>query len=180
MSGRRRNGRLLAARMTAAAGVPVEVRWEASGASAHRARRWSWHVTWSDGPTVTQMRQAAAAAVPGTGLAVEDLVWQRIVQARAWALAMIREVRSGRPARGRHRSLWLLGDQLWSTPYPERGTAEEVELADRLVRLGRGLEDEMAVLLDAHGLAVLTGEITGGNVVALRPSRPVCASTRGT
>lgn len=169
---RSRSYRLLQLDLAATTGVPVEVRWDSSSLSARRPGKWAWHVFWSDGPTTAGMRaKAEQAAVDLSGLDVDELVYSRIVQPGAYALAMIREVRRGRPPLGGHRTTSLLGYWLDNEPYPERGTPDEIELATRLVRLSRGLEPVMVDLLTEHGLAVLTGNVDADNVTPLRRDR---------
>jgi hypothetical protein len=166
---RSRGHRLLQLDLAAATGVPVEIRWDSSSLSADRPRKWAWHVIWSDGPTVAAMRaKAEQHAADLTGVDADQLVYSRTVQPQAYALAMIRQVRFGRPPLGDHRTLWGLTDWLDNEPYPERGTPDELELAARLVRLSRGLEAGMVELLDRHGLAALTGSLDTGNVTPIR------------
>jgi len=163
--------------LAAETGVPVEVRWDNSIASAHRPRRWAWHVSWPDGPTVEGMRAKAeqhAALLPG--LDPDGLVYQRIVQPRSYALAMLRQVRLGQPPLASHGTVHALSDWLCREPYPERGTAEELALADRLVRRSGGHEHRMPAVLAEHGLDALTGDLDTGNIVPLR--RPSANTTQ--
>ena len=127
---------------------------------------------WSDGPTVAGMRakaEKAARTLPEVD--ADRLVYDRQVQPRSYALTMIRQLRLGQPPLGHHEELAALGDWLRNEPYPERGDAAEVELADRLVHLSRGLEAAMVGLLDQHGLAVPTGTISSDTVIPLRRDR---------
>jgi hypothetical protein len=92
----------------------------------------------------------------------ERLVYQRNIQPRAYALAMIRQVRLGRPPLGDYDSTLALDDYLWRESYPKRGTA--------------GLTDRMLTHLTTHGLDALTAEppaVAGdSNVIPLRrPAR---------
>jgi hypothetical protein len=179
---RSRAARQLAQRLTAAAGVPVEIRWDSSGASSRRGGGWAYHVDWSDGPTRTGMRQlvdqlvdaAAAGADPVAGLDPAELVYVRTVQPAAVALAMLSNVTAGRPALGGHRHGYALRLALDDVDHPERGTDEAHQLAARLGRLTGWDTDRMAELLDAHGLAALTGQFDpdpGGTVVPLDRGR---------
>jgi hypothetical protein len=164
-----RKARALEHLLAAETGVPVEVRWDKSIACEHRHRRWAWHVSWPDGPTVEGMRaktEQHGARLPG--LDPEGFVYQRIVQPRSYALAMLRQVRLGQPPLAHYGTVYALSDRLWRKPYPERGTAEELALADRLVRLAGGYEHRMAAVLAEHGLDALTGDLATGNVVPLR------------
>jgi hypothetical protein len=156
--------------------VPVQVRWDSSGTSAARGRGgWAWHVDWSDGPTRDQMR-AVADRVAGDYPAIDpgELVYQRVLQPMSLALAMIRNVSAGQPPLGEHRTETNLRWAIDDTPYPERGTEEELELAGRLGRLSGGAEHRMIELLAGHGLGALTGDLPGdGTVVPLsRPPAP--------
>jgi hypothetical protein len=180
---RSRAARQLAQRLTAAAQVPVEIRWDSSGASSRRGRGWAYHVDWSDGPTRTGMRdlvdqlvdQAAGdGADPIAGLDPAELVYVRTVQPAAVALAMLGNVTAGQPALGGRRHAYALERALEDVEHPERGTAEALQLATRLGRLSGWNTDRMAELLDKHGLAALTGQLDpdpGGTVVPLaRPA----------
>jgi hypothetical protein len=174
---RSRTAGQLAARLSAETGVPVQVRWDSSGTSARRGRGgWAWHVDWSDGPTRDQMRDVVDR-VAGDYPAIDagELVYQRMIQPAAVALAMIRNLRAGRPPLGEHRHEVTFWQQLHDeVPYPERGTDEEQDLADRLGRLTKWADHEMAELLATHGLGALTGDLPGdGTVVPLsRPPAP--------
>lgn len=162
--------------------MPVEIRWDSSDASARHTGGWAYHVEWSNGPTRTAMRQLVdelADQVAGAaGLEPTALVYLRTVSATSVALALLGNVAAGRPALGEHRYagslLWALDD----VDYPKRGTDEARELAARLGRLTSWDADRMAELLDAHGLAALTGDLdpdAAGTVVPL--TRPL-GSTR--
>lgn len=186
---RSRAARQLAQQLTAAAQVPVEIRWDSSGASNRRRGGWAYHVDWSDGPTRTGMRQlvdklvdqaagdaAGGVADPVAGLDPGELVYVRTVQPAAVALAMLANLTAGRPALGGHRHVYALEQALDDVEHPERGTAEAHQLAARLGRLTAWNTDRMAELLDAHGLAALTGQLDpdpSGTVVPLGRGRTV-------
>ncbi len=89
---------------------------------------------------------------------------------------MVGNVTAGRPALGALRHADALRLQLEDVEHPERGTEEALELAGRLGRLASWNPDRMAELLDAHGLAALTGGLDPDpdrTVVPLsRPTRP--------
>lgn len=169
---RSRAHRLLQLDLAATTGVPVEVRWDSSHSSASMPGGWAWHVFWSDGPTVAGMRAKAEQAARTLAEVDPDrLVYDRQLQPRSYALAMIRQVRLSQPPLGHHDTLAGLTDWLHNEPFPERGDTAEVELAERLVHLSRGLEAAMVGLLDQHGLAVLTGTISSDTVIPLRRDR---------
>lgn len=144
--------------------------------------RWlAYHVDWSDGPTRAGMRQlvdqaAGDVADPIAGLHPAELVYVRTVQPAAVALAMLGNVTAGRPALGPHRHVYALEQALDAVEHSERGTDEALQLAARLGRLSGWNTDRMAELLDAHGLAALTGQLDpdpDGTVVPLgRPAEP--------
>jgi hypothetical protein len=163
---RSRDARSLQLALQSATGVPIEVRWDASGGSIG----WKWHVIWSDGPTVAAMR--AHVDLAGAGLAaldVEQLVYQRIVQPMSFAITMVRNVRLGQPALGDHRSVWLLASELDDTNYPEQASVEDLALARVLARLSDHLEADMPAVLDRRGLAGLRNELAPpSNVLPFR------------
>ena len=176
---RSRVAQQLAQRLTAEAGVRVEIRWDSSSASSRRPGKWAYHVDWSNGPTKTAMRELverllAEVAGDPPGLEAAELVYLRTLQSEAVALAMIRSVHAGQPALGEHRHADALVWALDEVDHPERGTERERELAGRLGRLSDWNIDRMAELLDAHGLAALTGDLApdpAGTVVPLgRPA----------
>lgn len=153
---RGRAARALQRALAGEAGVAVEVRWDRSAASEHLRGRWAWHVSWSDGPTVAWIRAAAQRRAGPAGIEAGRLVYQRIIQPRAYALALIRHLRAGRPL-AELGSTAQLADRLGTQDYPDRGGAGEVELADRLARLAGGLEHRMHAILTEYGLAAVDG-----------------------
>jgi hypothetical protein len=177
---RGRDARALQRALAGQTGVAVEVRWDRSVASEHVPGRWAWHVSWADGPTVARMRAAAEPAAGPAGIEAGRLVYQRIVQPRSYALAMIRHLRAGRPL-AELGGTARLDDQLWGQDYPDRGTAAEVELADRLVRLAGGLEHRAHAILAEHGLAAVDGPDATVIPLPRQPShrgRPPAAAPR--
>ena len=169
VSSRSRAARLLRARLGMQSGVQTEVEWTNSSAS----RGWAWHVSWSDGPTVQAMRGRTERLLREIGgLDPARLHYSRIVQPRALALAMVRNVRLGQPPLGHRGSLWSFQDALDAESYPERGSAEELALADRLGRLSGWSDDRMAAILDEHGVTA-RADPPGGNVISItrRPRR---------
>jgi hypothetical protein len=147
-------------------GVRVQVRWDHSASS----EGWKWHVSWSDGPTLEAMcARAERLCRELVNLDAEGLHFERIVQPRSYALAMVRSVRLGQPPLGDHGSTHLLGLELDRANYPKQGAAEDVALAGVLVLLSHGLEHEMPALLDRTGLAGLRAELgRPDNVFPLR------------
>jgi hypothetical protein len=128
---RSRAHRLLQLDLAAATGVPVEVRWGSCVPSVHHPGGWAWHVFWSDGPTGAGMRakaERAARTLPRVD--AEQLGYGRTMRPRSYGLAMIRQVRLGRPSLGHHADLAAVAEWLRTEPYPERGDAADVELAD--------------------------------------------------
>ena len=163
VSSRSRAARLLRARLEMESGVQTEVEWTSSSAS----RGWAWHVSWSDGPTVQAMRGLTERLLREIGgLDPARLRYLPIVQPRAAALAMIRNVRLGQPPLGHHGSMWAFQDALDAESYPERGSAEELALADRLGRLSGWFEERMVAILDEHGVTALANPASG-NVISI-------------
>jgi hypothetical protein len=106
-------------------------------------------------------------------VSTEALHYERIIQRRSYALAMVRNVRLGQPPLGDHGSTWLLGGQLRRANYPEQGESDDMVLAGVLVRLCHGLESELPKLLDRMGLTGLRVELARrNNVVPLWRLRP--------
>jgi hypothetical protein len=105
------------------------------------------------------MRAKAEQAAGEARLDPAELRYARRISVRAHALAMLRQVRLGRPPLGEHGSVVELDDWLTSEPHPQRGTPEELALADRLVQLAGGTDllapSRMADLLTTHGLTGL-------------------------
>ena len=174
---RSRAAQRLARRLSDAAEVPVEIRWDSSGASSQRRGGWAYHVEWFDGPTRARMRQLVdQVAEQDPGLDPDELVFVRVVKPAAVALAMVGNVAAGQPALGGHQHADELQQALDDVEHPELGTEQQLQLAARLGRLTNWNIDRMAALLDAHGLAALTGELApdpAGTVVPLaRPTGP--------
>lgn len=91
---RSRAAQQLARRLTEQAGVPVEIRWDSSGASSRRPGGWAYHVDWSDGPTVAGMGELVdQLAGDHPGITPADLVYLRTVQPLAIALVLLRNYR---------------------------------------------------------------------------------------
>lgn len=167
-AGRPRNrsqaARRLAAQLSTDLGAKVELRWDSSGASAGRPGGWAWHVQWSNGPTIDQLRTCVAEVIDQyPALQAEDLVYERIVQPVAVLLAMIGHLRAGQPACGRYRHELDLEYALAEVPYPERGDQEDLHLAARLGSLSQWRTDVAAELLDTFGLAVVTGNFAAAD-----------------
>jgi hypothetical protein len=167
---RSREARSLQLALQSATGVPIELRWDASGGRGG----WKWHVTWSDGPTVAAIRaHVDLAAAHQTALDVDQLVYQRVVQPLSFAIAMVRNVRLGQPTLGDHRSVCLLAGDLDDTNYPEQSSDEDLALARVLARFSNYLEAEMPAVLDRYGLDGLRAELAPPNNVLpfRRPTR---------
>ncbi|MEU4195437.1 hypothetical protein AB0E69_26285 [Kribbella sp. NPDC026611] len=166
----RRDGRLLtrfAHQLTVASGVPVGSRWNPSHSDPARA----WQIAWWNGPTVALMRFLAAdLAGSVVGVAIEDLQWSRTITPDAFALALITNVRAGRPPLGAHATCGQLMAALEQIDHPQRGTSRDVQLARRLARLGDHLEHGMVAFLQHYGLAGLgEGHLpVQGNLSVLR------------
>ena len=157
-----RDARELASALSGVTGVPVELRWDSSSASRGRARKWAWHVDWSDGPTVKAMRAHAEREIALrrlSAITADDLVYARILQATSFAIVMVRNVRLGQPPLGGHESVWWIQNELDETSYPEHASPEDLELARVLAGLADYVEDEMPGLLSQYGLAGLRAEI---------------------
>ena len=91
-------------------------------------------MSWLDGPTAARMRGIAERAAGEAGFDPDELVYARGLSGRPYALAMIRQVRLGRPPLGDHGSVLALEDWLWTEGNPQRGSAGDLEFADRVVR----------------------------------------------
>lgn len=149
-------------------GIDVGVRWRAS-TTPHRFGK-DWQITWSNGPTVEKMRDLARRLADHTGsVNVDRLQWSRVVLPTAFGLALIRNLRAGRGALGDAPTYVELLASLDDVDYPEHGTARDVQLAERLARLGDQLEPNMLRFLETYGLPGLgEGEFTpGANITAL-------------
>jgi len=173
MSARSRAARSLEALLEHEAhGHRINVRWDNVG------RGWGWHVEWTDGPTVEQVKRWAhevAQNVPA--LDVEELHPYRHISDRAWAVQLVRHVASGgsleNPA-GTLYALNALRDVIDATAWPEAPADEqEAKRAEALLRLAQPhSEARMLELLAAHGLAILSeqGDLPPG-ITRLRPPR---------
>lgn len=142
-----------------------------TGSSAG-SRGWRWHVVWVDGPSETAMDAAAERVLRlrGSDLAADTLAYLRTIPRLSVALAMVRNVRLGRPALGEHRTVWELEAALRAAEYPEQGSEEDRELAAALARITGYNEQRMPATLDQYGLAGLRAEIEPpDNVVPLFP-----------
>ena len=118
-------------------------------------------MSWLDGPTAAGMRAIAGRAAGEAGFDPGELVYARGLSGRAYALAMIRQVRLGRPPLGDHGSVLALEDWLWTEPNPQRGSPRDLEFADRVIRETGGhppRPDRMVGLLS--DLAALIGKPT--------------------
>jgi len=164
----------LAATLSLATGVKVDISWNALRASK-RLGDWAWYVEWADGPTASAMQvlvERELARQKRLALQPNDLAYLRTVQPGSLALAMVRNVRQGMPPLGRHPSLWQLEVALEEVNDPELGTAQDVSVANVLVRLANDLPDRMPALLVQYGLAGLRAEIDPpANLRRLWPNR---------
>lgn len=168
MSSRSRAAWDLHRRLEMETGVPVEVSWDKSATS----RGWAWHVNWSDGPTRPAMRALAERVLREIGgLEADRLYYSRIVQRRALALAMIRNVRLGQPPLGRWSHVSGLELELDDANYPEQGSDEDKSLAERLGQLSDWLEHRMVEILETRGLAALDEPPAADNVIPLHRYR---------
>lgn len=162
---RSRAARQLAERLTTETGTTVEVTWDAVFDG------WAWHVQWSDGPTAEQMRKVVDRVAPDyPAFEASTLGYLRDLRTQTLALALIVNVRAGRPALDGHRTHEALHDTLRLTvAYPERaGDEQDQTLAHRLTRWP---EHDWVTLLDTHGLAALTGELATDSTVVPITSR---------
>jgi hypothetical protein len=147
--------------------VPVALLWD----SLSRSRGWQWHVTWPDGPTVGAMTALVDRVLPaGSALDRTALEYLRTIRPISVALAVVRNIRLGQPPLGDHRSGWALEHHLDGVPYPERGTAADVELAAELCRLvPAGGAQDIADAAGRYGLAGLRARLAPpGNVLPFR------------
>jgi hypothetical protein len=151
----RRDGRFVARfahQLTVASGVPVGSHWCPVPDDPTKM----WKIAWWNGPTVALMRFLAAdLAGSVAGVDVENLQWSRSITPEAFALALIANVRAGRPPLGTLAGCGQLMAALEQVDHPERGTSRDLELAHRLARLGNHLEHGMLAFLEQHGLAGL-------------------------
>jgi hypothetical protein len=153
------------------AGTTVQSRWNSEQSATGAV---GWQLVWWDGPTVALMRYVAAGLSGSiAGVDVAGLDWHRGISPRAAGLAMLRNLRRGLPPLGNHADCDGLILQLQCFDHPERATADEIQLADRLVRLGTKAPPEMAAYLERYGLAGLgEGRLPGyDNVFMLPPGR---------
>lgn len=132
MASRSSEASTLQVQLAAETGIPAGVQWDSSSAS----HGFEWHVMWSDGPTVAGMTALVDRLLPAaSALDRTGLVYLRTVQPISVALAIVRNLRINLSPLGEHRSAWALEDHLTGVPYPERGVAEDLELAGELLRL---------------------------------------------
>lgn len=142
----------LAVQLTAETSVPVHARWDFSGRLG-----WRWHLHWSDGPTVQEMKARTYRLLSGSALSADHLVLLRIVQPPTFALAMIVNVRLGVDPYGSAKmTKWEFENRMLDTSYPERiGTDQDRALAAVLSSMAEHSQLEMAVLLRRIGLTGL-------------------------
>lgn len=164
--------RRLHVQLAAETGVPVEVQWDSSGSARGR----QWHIIWYDGPTPTGMAALVDRLLsPTSTLDRDTLVYLRTIRPVTVALAVVRNLRLGQPPLGEHQDGWNLEDHLLETPYPERGTDDDLELAAELSRIADfGDAQTIADHADRYGLAGLRVRLTPADNVLVfrRPDRP--------
>jgi hypothetical protein len=148
--------------------VGVEVIWDKPTGRGG----WCWQVRWSDGPSVPAMRVMAERALHEIGsLAPDGLRYARLLTQPTIALAMIRQLRLGRPPLGEHGDLESFLDALDNESYPEHGCDEELAAAERLGGLSDWLDWRMAEILAQAGLAAIAERRPGDNVISFHARR---------
>jgi hypothetical protein len=161
----------LGVQLSAETGITVVVQWD----SSTQSRGWRWHVMWPDGPTVTGMTALVDRLLPAaSALDRTAMVYLRTIQPLSVALAIVRNIRLDQPPLGDHRSGGALEHHLKDVPYPERGTADDVDLAAELCRLvPAGGAQDMADTAGRYGIAGLRARLEPpDNVLPFRrPSR---------
>ena len=169
MSTRTRAARHVRRRLEMETRVGVEVVWDKQSGSDG----WCWQVHWSDGPTESAMRAMAERALHEIGsLAPERLRYARLLTQPTIALAMIRQLRLGRPPLGEHRDLESFLDALDTESYPEHGSDEELAAAERLGALSDWLDWRMAEILARAGLVAIAERRPGDNEIPFHARRP--------
>ena len=128
----------------------VEVEW------LETPRGGRWQISWLDGPTVMTMK-SIVENLPGRSRRIRqrEIAYTRTIRAETVALALIRNVIEDRPPLGPSASLVDFRQALDLRDFPERGTAEDVHLAQALCMLTDGRIDLMPSHLAVHGLAKL-------------------------
>lgn len=173
MSKRSVAARHLRRRLEMETAVGVDVVWDKWPGNSG----WSWLVCWSDGPTVPAMRAIAERALRDIGGIDADAArYARMLSQRAIALAMIRQVRLGRPPLGCHHDLSAFLDSLDAESYPEQSSDEDLAAAERLARRCDWLDWRMAEILTRDGLAAIgerpLADPPGSNVIPINSRRP--------
>lgn len=156
MSARSRAARYMEALLEHEAhGHRINVRWDNAG------QGWGWHIEWTDGPTVEQVKawaQEMAHDVPA--LDVEQLHPYRHISDRTWAVRLVRHFAAGGNSEDTARTLWALQEVIDATAWPDAPADEqEANRAEALLRLAQPhSEARMVELLGTHGLAILDEE----------------------
>ncbi|TWD84506.1 hypothetical protein FB561_5698 [Kribbella amoyensis] len=111
-----------------------------------------WQLTWRDGPSVALMRYRVAGLRSSVaGVVVEDLHWQRTVSSTAFAMELLRNLRSGTAAPGEHLTTETVMRSLDRVDHPERGPLAEVALAQQLAAVCEHRQDAMVRYLELYG-----------------------------
>ena len=134
--------------------VDVDVQW------VETPRGGRWQISWLDGPTVVTMK-SIVENLPGRSRRIHqrEIAYTRTIRAETVALALVRNAVQDRPPLGPGASLVEFRQALDLRDFPERGTAEDVRLAQALCMLTGGRIDLMPNYITAHGLASLRAAV---------------------